>query len=280
MAKQLDRHQLILVDAHVHIYSCFELTKFFDSAINNFRQAATNFTNNQSFAAILLLAETSKDNYFDYLANLTQCNQKLSKDWTIKTTSESSSLIMCHSEGQLLYLIAGRQIITAENLEVLSLIGKQKIKDGKTLSSVVRETIDGGAIPVIPWGFGKWIGARGTILKEFLTERDFPYLFLGDNSGRPSFWSKPRYFKLAREKGIHILPGSDPLPFASEFFRSGSFGFAVYGTVDAQTPAQSIKQILLKSKVAPNPYGLPETPYRFIRNQIAMQIVKRQRAKQ
>ena len=280
MTKQLDQQQLILVDAHVHIYSCFELNKFFDSARNNFRQAAANLSNNQPYAAILLLAETSKDNYFDYLASLAQYNQRLSADWTIKTTSESSSLIMCHSQGQLLYLIAGRQIITAENLEVLSLIGKQKIEDGKTLSRVVQETIDGGAIPVIPWGFGKWIGTRGTILEEFLAERDFPYLFLGDNSGRPSFWSKPLYFQLAREKGIQILPGSDPLPFASEFCRSGSFGFAVYGTVDAQTPAQSIKQILLKSTVEPKPYGLPETPYRFIRNQIAMQIVKRQRVKQ
>ena len=279
MTKQLDQHQLILVDAHVHIYSCFELTKFFDSASNNFRQAAANLSNNQRYAAILLLAETSKDNYFDYLATLAQYNPKLSTDWTIKTTSESSSLIMCHSQGQLLYLIAGRQIITAENLEVLSLIGKRKIEDGKTLARVVRETIDAGSIPVIPWGFGKWIGTRGTILEEFLAERGFPYLFLGDNSGRPRFWPKPRYFQLAREKGIKILPGSDPLPFTPEFCRSGSFGFAVYGTVDAQTPAQSIKQILLKSTVEPKPYGLPETPYRFIRNQIAMQIVKHQRAK-
>ena len=279
MTKQLDRQQLILLDAHVHIYNCFELTKFFDAASKNFQKAAANFSNNQPHAAILLLAETNQDNYFDYLASLAKQDRQLSADWTIETTSEPSSLIICHSQGHLLYLIAGRQIITAENLEVLSLIGTQKIEDGKTLSKVVRETLDGGAIPVIPWGFGKWIGTRGIILEEFLAKRDFPYLFLGDNSGRPSFWSKPRYFQLAREKGIQILPGSDPLPFPSEFCRPGSFGFAVYGKVDAQTPAQSIKQILLKSTVEPKPYGLLETPYRFVRNQIAMQIVKRQRTK-
>ena len=275
IAKQLDQHQLILVDAHVHIYSCFELTKFFDAARNNFRQAAINLGNNQPYAAILLLAETSKDNYFDYLASLAQDNQKLSADWTIKTTSESSSLILCHSQGQVLYLIAGRQIVTAENLEVLSLIGKRKIEDGKPLSRVVQETVDAGAIPIIPWGVGKWLGTRGKIIEEFLDKQNFPYLFLGDNSGRPSFWLEPHYFQLAEKQGIKTLAGSDPLPLTSEFCRPGSFGFAVYETVDAKTPAQSIKQILLKSTVEFTPYGLLETPYRFIRNQIAMQILKR-----
>lgn len=275
--KKTCQQPLILVDAHVHIYSCFELTQLFNSAFNNFAWAAARENSNSTYSAILFLTETNQDNYFDYLTTLATDNIQLSPKLKVEITQEDCSLVVRHGSEGVLYLIAGRQIITAEDLEVLALAINHKIKDGKPIQKVIENTISWGGIPVIPWGFGKWIGRRGAVLEKLITTHNFPYLFLGDNSGRPSFWSNPYYFQLAQKQGIQILPGSDPLPFASEFCRVGSFGFAVSGIIDAKIPAQSIKQILLKSPVKLKPYGLPETPYRFIRNQITMQIVKRQR---
>ena len=274
------KKKIILADAHVHIYSCFELTQLFNAAFRNFEQVATKINLNISYAAVLLLSETSKDNYFDYLSNRAKNNLQLSLELKIETTQEDCSLIVHNAKGQILYLVAGRQIVTAEDLEVLALATNQRIEDGKPIITTIEATIEGDGIPVIPWGFGKWIGSRGSILKRLLIDHNFPYLFLGDNSGRPSFWSNPDYFQLAKQLKMQILPGSDPLPFPSEFCRAGSFGFAVNGTVNPETPAQSIKQILLDSSLKPEPYGSLETPWRFIQNQISMQIAKRLRDKQ
>jgi hypothetical protein len=51
---------MILIDAHVHIYDCFDLEKFFDSAYANFKSAAEQLGHTNDFTGILLLAETSK----------------------------------------------------------------------------------------------------------------------------------------------------------------------------------------------------------------------------
>lgn len=274
--KNQPQQSLILADAHVHIYSCFELSKLLDSAFNNFERVAAEIDNNSSYSAFLLLTETSKDNYFNYLTTLAKNNPQLSSELSIETTAENCSLVIRHRNNHL-YLIAGRQIVTAENLEVLALANNCQIEDGKPIGVAIAETIDRGGIPVIPWGFGKWMGRRGAILEKLLESHDFPYLFLGDNSGRPNFWSNPQLFERASQWNLKILPGSDPLPFASEADRAGSFGFTVTGKIDAKTPARSIKQILLDSPLKLETYGALETPYRFIRNQIAMQIIKRQR---
>ena len=69
-------------------------------------------------------------------------------------------------------------------------------------------------------GFGKWIGRRGAVLQKLLATHNYPYLFLGDNSGRPSFWSKPHYFQLAKKQAIRILPDTDPLPFALTMYKT------------------------------------------------------------
>lgn len=265
---------IILADAHVHIHNCFNLTQLLNSAFNNFAQVATKVDNNSPYSAVLFLAETSQDDYFNHLSALAKNGSELSPEFKIETTQEKCSIVLNHVTKGKLYLIAGRQIITAEKLEVLGLTTSHKIEDGKPIQNVINYIIDCGGIPVIPWGFGKWIGHRGKVLEDLLKKYEFPYLFLGDNSGRPRFWSNPHYFELARKEGIPILPGSDPLPFSSEFRRPGSFGFTVYGTLNNQTPAQSIKKILLKPSVEIRPYGLAETTYRFIQNQIIMQVIK------
>lgn len=273
-----NKKSIILVDAHVHVYNCFEISIFFKSALNNFEQVANQITRNiYDYSAILFLAETSQNNYFDFFNDLANKNIRPFPELEITKTNEICSLNINASGNQKLYLIAGQQIVTDENLEVLGLATIRKIQDGQPIQNVIDQIINTGGIPVIPWGVGKWIGYRGAVLKKLLTTHNFPYLFLGDNSGRPMFWSKPPLFQLAQKKGIKTLPGSDALPFNSESSRAGSFGFSVYGTVDAKAPIQSLKQILLQSEVEIKPYGLPETPFRFIKNQIAMQIVKHQK---
>jgi len=278
-----DSLPLILVDAHVHIYDCFNLEAFFDSALKNFQASAQRQGHVNHFQSILLLTETQSDHYFRQLAQLAHQGNGLKQQkigrWSIHATQEDCSIYLENPQGQRIDLIAGRQVVTSENLEVLALLTAQEFQDGSTLEKTIDAVISSGGIPVIPWGFGKWIGHRGTILTRLLDHNPFSALFLGDNGGRPVFWPIPPLFKQATQKGLQILPGTDPLPFADESRRPGSFGFAVEGVLNVDKPAESLKQMLLDSTPSIQSYGTREQPLRFIRNQVSMQIVKRTRSK-
>ena len=82
--------------------------------------------------------------------------------------------------------------------------------------------------------------------------------------------STEKVVKKAEEKGLRILPGTDPLPLASECCRPGSFGFTIQGSLSLEEPGEHIKQMLLNPKICLEPYGSLETPFRFIRNQLAI----------
>ena len=278
-----DSPPLILVDAHVHIYDCFNLEAFLDSALKNFQASARQRGDVNHFQSTLLLTETQSDHYFRQLAQLAHqgnsSEQQKIGQWSIHATQEDCSLYLENSDGQGIYLIAGRQVVTAENLEVLALLTAQEFKDGSALEDTIDAVISSGGIPVIPWGFGKWIGHRGTILTRLLDNNPFSALFLGDNGGRPVFWPMPPLFQQATQKGLQILPGTDPLPFADESRRPGSFGFAVEGQLNRERPAESLKQMFLESTTSIQSYGTREQPLRFLRNQVSMQIVKRTRSK-
>ena len=176
--------------------------------------------------------------------------------------------------GKRLILVAGRQIIAAENLEVLALGTEKKFQDGHPLVEIVKLVKAQGAIPVIPWGAGKWLGRRGRILAKLMDEMASEGLFLGDNSGRPWFWKQPVHFRLAQKENIRILPGTDPLPFSGETSRVGSFGFMISSRIDARKPARDILRQLNDPGTQIIPCGRLEKTTPFLHNQIAMQLRK------
>ncbi|MBE9040515.1 hypothetical protein IQ235_06905 [Oscillatoriales cyanobacterium LEGE 11467] len=275
MELKQDPNPIILVDTHVHIYDCFDLDRFLDSAWNNFSIQANKYQSHQNFTGILLLTENSNQNWFASLSSwIKDPNDRapLSKRWTFSPTAETYSLYASNSQGHKLCLIAGRQIITEEKLEVLALMTDGDLTDGRSLEATIQEIQNVGGLPVLPWGVGKWLGKRGQLIEGVLqTDRPSP-IFLGDNSGRPQFWSRPPYFQAAEQKGWRILPGTDPLPLAWEASRPGRFGLRLAGTIDSSEPGKQLRSMLLNSEVSCPAYGALETPWRFIRNQIALRI--------
>jgi hypothetical protein len=270
---------MIFVDAHVHIYDCFKLQAFLDSAFANFKAEATRLRQEETFTAVLLLTEGSKENWFQRLASYADDEKTYFGpdlgNWTFRRTSEPCSLWVERNQDQGFFVVAGRQIVTLEDLEVLCLASEKQFEDGSPLEMAIQAVTQSDAIPVIPWGFGKWTGRRSKTLERTLLEIDNSKLFLGDNGGRPSFWPRPAHFELALSRDIRVLPGSDPLPFASETGRAGSFGFSVEGLVSAEEPARDIKRILLDAEARPLAYGKLESPFRFFFNQLRMQLKKK-----
>lgn len=268
-----------LVDAHVHLYDCFDLRPFLHSALSNFQREAIRCAQGYSFAGVLLLAESAKDRWFDRLRKYAGENSGETAGtigrWTFHQTDEGYSLRVCEGKNRNLYIIAGRQVITSENLEVLALATPERFEDGGTLKTVIRTVIENGAIPVIPWGFGKWTGRRARVLKDVLEANRLSPLFLGDNGGRPRFWPQPSFLRMARKKGLRLLPGSDPLPFPAESRRPGSFGFLFHGRLDPEQPAAALKSILFDPTAHLEDYGKPVHPFRVFRNQGKIHIVRR-----
>jgi hypothetical protein len=272
---------MILVDAHVHIYDCFDLQTFLNSAFANFKNHASGGAVDNGFTALLLLTEGASENWFRRLQGFAREGKVIgdtaSSKWSFHITDENHSLQAHCNDTIRLFLIAGRQIVTAERMEVLALLTDRQFADGSPLEDVVQTVSQAGALPVIPYGFGKWMGTRGKILKSFLEKPTGQPFFLGDNGGRPRFLPRPSHFSQGEKNGTRVLPGSDPLPFPSQCKRAGGFGFAVNGAISLQHPAEDLKRILLDPQLTFRTYGQLEIFHHFITNQLTMQLNKRKR---
>jgi len=276
-----DSKKIIIADGHVHIHDCFALETFFDAAISNFTKSLNKigYYDAHEFTAVLFLTESFGVNRFEQFNNAAHHNESQKKlsiyKWHFKYSAENNSLYVIRDDGMRLILIAGKQIVTAENLEVLGLGIVENISDGSPTAEVIDRILDREGIPVIPWGFGKWAGKRGKLVKALLKNGTPTRFFLGDNGNRPIIIPLPRIFRLASEKGIRNIPGSDPLPFPSEEIKPGSFGLFIETVLNEDSPAQYLIPLLKDSSTEIKTYGKLENPVSFVQNQIAMQFKKR-----
>lgn len=246
-----------------------------DAAHENFAEAAHRHQPCGDFIGILLFTESASEQWFNFLREHVQRRPEHLQErtgWRFDLTQERCSLIARKSQERTLILVAGRQIVTAERLEVLAIGTETQYSDGAPIEQVLRDVRETGALAVIPWGFGKWMGQRGKVLDALLRRENG--LVLGDNSGRPRVLPYPSQFVAAQKLGMRILPGSDPLPFASENRRPGSYGVILESAIDLATPGRDLRRLLADHEIAITPYGAPEQTLRFVRNQVRMQVVK------
>jgi len=271
--KENEKHEL-LIDAHVHLQGCFELSCFFDSAYQNFchyvRPAGS------GFSAVLLLSEVAGVQQFDRLKAI--CNSdKLDQQaelgsWRLFKTEDNAALEVRRENGDAMFIIAGRQIVTLEKLEVHALLTETLFADGEPLDETISKIKSDGALPVIPWGAGKWLGERGKVLMNFITSDMSNNVFLGDNGGRPFLWGTPRHFVDGRLKGMLVLPGSDSLPLAREVKRVGSFGFKMQGGLIGNQPASELKKRLFCDDLSVEPYGRLHSLIGFLKDQVSLRL--------
>lgn len=268
----------IFVDPHVHIHRCFPLHKLFDAACVNFAAQAYEHDITE-FGGMLLLTESQGDDWFNWLAKMADEREPIRNGcvdaWTVSRTEEKSSLILQSDRGDELVIVAGRQIITKENLEVLALLTETVFPDGASLAITVQAIRDNGGLPMASWGVSNWSGERGKILSEFLSSQKPGEFFLGDTSDRPKFLLYPDQFIQAETQGVKILPGSDPLPLRSEWWRLGSAGFSVLAEISEHTPAQYLKHLMQDPTVKLTPYYSPETLFRFTKNFLARRRIEK-----
>ena len=218
-----------------------------------------------------MLAETGDSDRFSEL-----CNDSLSVEehWRIRPTQETCSVIAERDCQPRLIVLAGRQIVTSERLEVLALGTREHIADGMPLDDTIQRALAADALVVLPWGFGKWWFRRGKVVRRALRSFSKCGIYLGDNGGRPQHCKTPRLLREAERDGVLTLPGSDALPFPSEIGRVGSYGFVLSGDIDLSFPARCIKQLIRQLGRQPKPFGRRVTWPAFCRNQVLAQLRK------
>lgn len=263
----------LLVDAHVHLHACFDWPAFFDHAARNFRTAAAQLRWPGSTPGCLLLTESAGVRQFDALA---ESSDAARGRWALRRL-DSEALRLTAADEPELYVLAGRQIVTAERLEVLALGTTRAFADGAAIDAVIEEVLQAGAVAVLPWGFGKWTGRRGRVIERLLESDVAPRLCFGDNGGRLRGTPAPRLFRLAAARQVPVLPGSDPLPFRAQVSKAGRYGFALEGSFSEASWSEHLKQRLRSMRAQPRTFGRREGWISFVRWQLAMQLRNRGR---
>ncbi len=252
---------MILVDFHVHLYRCFSLPDLFTSAADNFQFAADR-KGEKTFAGVLCLAESTGYDVFRQL----QEGRKIGGKWACRPTADNQSLHLQAGDREI-YLIAGRQVNTRERVEVLALGTAHTIADGQSLAATLEQVEHSGALPVLPWGVGKWLGTRGQLVEKILLDPERT-VFPGDNGGRPYGWPEPGQFSLPGRRNKVVLPGSDPLPLSEEQNRAGSYG-AVLEEIINDTPVRQIMKAVHAASSLQS-YGRRISPFTFFIRQLQL----------
>jgi hypothetical protein len=266
-----------LVDAHVHFHPCFKRDRFLDAACENFRRGALQLGLPASTPGCLLLSEGRGERWFERLADEAEAIPGGGWGaWSLERGEERTVVVARRRADprDRLFLLAGRQIVSREGVEVLALVTDSYLADGLPLFDTLGWAHERGALPVLPWGFGKWSLSRGALVRQALARRGRQRLFLGDSAARPQLAPTPGLLRLAKEKRVHVLPGTDPLPLPSQTTRAGSYGFALSGPWDESAPARSLLRQLAAQLLQPAIYGRREGLLGFVYAQAWMQARK------
>jgi hypothetical protein len=258
---------VIALDSHVHLYPGADWGMALSAGLDNLADAAGT-AGHPSAILCLLLTETTRDDAFDALAGA----RFVPVGWKVRTVPGDSAALRINrsADDAELLLMAGRQIVTEERVEVLALATAARFSDGRPIREMLME-LRSRAIPaVLPWGLGKWAGTRGATIAALLADASDEGLMLGDNAGRPLGWATPPLFRRATAKGIPVLPGSDPLPLPGTESGIGRFGGLIEGGLDQAQPAEDLRARLFALRGQPTMIGRRRGPCVVAAEQVAL----------
>ena len=227
------------LDAHAHVYPLHDVPRLLLAALDHMPRVAP------TDLRVLCLAERADCSFFQALA---QDEIRLPGDrWRIAAWDPDGGIKIRHlPDHRDLWILAGRQIVSAERIEVCALFSDAPVADGLPAREIVRAILDQGGLPALDWAPGKWLFQRGDLVRRLVAEFPPAQLALVDTSLRPLGWPAPGLYRAARKQGRAVLAGSDPLPFAGEEDLAGSYHctFALPGLDDPARLVAPLKAAL------------------------------------
>jgi len=235
----------IIADTHLHLYPCYNLQQ----SINILRSNLTGFGSDSLYFGFL--AERFDCHYFRDL----KAKDNDIFDSAAKIEDFGEALMLSEQGHEDIFLFAGRQVVTKERLEILALTTDMEIPDGLPVEDVVDIVNRAGAIAVLSWAPGKWLGERGKKVGWLLDNCSPDELLLGDTTLRPWCWFEPLLMKKGLKAGYSVVAGSDPLPFVGEEAMMGKYLSSWQMEFDSHDPVGSVRNYLKKADISPARIG-------------------------
>jgi hypothetical protein len=258
----------IPVDAHVHFHRAATVLPTLESAAANFR--VLGLPGATPPLGALLLAQSANERVFEWLREQSRVG-----GWSVAGVRDEPQSLWLVGEAAKLLVVCGRQVVAEPGLEVLALGTDRMIEDGLGLEPTLRSAESAGALPVLPWGFGKWMGRRKQRIREQILAPGVERLWVGDNGGRLRMMPRPSLLDEAEARGFGVLPGSDPFPFGRDHRRAGSFGCLLDVELDVAQPWACLRAALVRIRGSPRAYGQGAGWLGFGFRQAWMQVHKR-----
>jgi hypothetical protein len=258
---------MILIDTHVHIYPVHDPAAVLENGWKNLQQAAHNLPGGGGASLVLCLAERSDCHAFEALSSGTASVPGRLEVNVV----ENSRALQVSGEGNLaLRIVAGRQVQTRDRLEVLCLTVDAKLEDGLGLDETVARVRDAGGVSVLPWSPGKWWGSRGEQVRAVVDAAEPGDILIGDSSLRPRGWPEDPVLHQAAARGIGVVAGTDPLPFANQERVAGSYGSRIDHSLAEKAPASSLAEALTSLRGRAEPIGRRRSLFDVLRCQVAL----------
>lgn len=259
-----------LVDGHVHLHACFDIDTAFDVAKRNLDSVRSKLHLPAATSDVLWLAELRDERATDRLRASLAHGGRWQPD-----VSDGAIMRLQHSEhGHKLTVVFGRQIRTAENLEILVVGTMEQTPSGRPLEETVEASLDQDALVMIPWGFGKWTGARGRTVARAYERFSAQGVRLADTGAHSRFRGDPGVFVRSIADENPILSGSDPFPFPDQIRAIGRTGF-VLTDIPADFGWPDMLSAVASLKGQPRRFGRSFRTTEFARLQVKMQLRKR-----
>ncbi len=236
-------HSVILAaDAHVHVYPAFDAHRALAALDRGLARMAARRGRGAAPATILragFLTETRSCSFFDQL----RAGRAVPCGLSAEAGPSPSELTLTGPGFGPLILVAGRQIVTRDRLEVLALGLTAAPEDGLDTEAAIEAVLAAGGIPVLAWAPGKWLFHRGRCVQAAIA-RWGRALAVGDSALRPAPWPEPALMKRARRRGLAVLPGSDPLPLPGEDRVPGLYGLTCPAEPGARSPLAILRRVI------------------------------------
>jgi hypothetical protein len=218
----------------------------------------------------LLLAQSARERVFEALRESPSIG-----GWDIAEVAGEPETLVGRRDGVSVAIVCGRQVRAADGLEVLALGTCSSFQDGRAFRATLDDVVSSGAVAVVPWGLGTWVGQRGVQVTEGLRDSKPGVVFVGDNGSRLDLLGMPALVRRLEQDGLRVLPGTDPFPIAADHCRVGRFGFLADIAPDEAAPWRSLRAWLRALTASPRGYGAACDPVRFLRIQGGIQVHNR-----
>ncbi|MGF1530595.1 MAG: hypothetical protein ACFCU4_04450 [Puniceicoccaceae bacterium] len=254
---------MLLVDCHVHLWPIFEPPSLLEAAADCFLGSGLGPTE-----GVLLLTLTKGESLEAFEDRL-----KTQNFW--QRTKEVPSQWARQSDGFLLSLIPGRQVVSRDGIEVHGFFDEsveESVVDGLPAEEICRRWLAQEVRVVLPYGVGKWTGKRGKVIGQILNEN--PRCMVSDSGNR---WKGIPF-----ERALHqinyrgkVLAGSDPLPLKGQLQRVGSFGIQLPQFDWSNRRSKDLLDEIFDPQKEASRYGDGAALPTFFRSQFQMQWRKR-----